>query len=60
MERLNVIIQDIVKVKEEKERLNDIIAGLVVEKEKDKADKDAMNERIANIEVMLKARFHNA
>ncbi|MFS8009922.1 hypothetical protein Hanom_Chr14g01290991 [Helianthus anomalus] len=32
IERLNVIIQDIVKEKEEKERLNDIIAGLMVEK----------------------------
>ncbi|XP_035838044.1 uncharacterized protein LOC118485728 [Helianthus annuus] len=61
IERLNVIIQDIVKEKEEeKEMLNDIIAGLVVEKEKDKAEKEIMNERMANIEVMLKARFQNA
>ncbi|KAM0014765.1 hypothetical protein Hdeb2414_s0033g00718091 [Helianthus debilis subsp. tardiflorus] len=60
IERLNVIIQDIVKEKEEeKERLNDIIAGLMVEKEKDKAEKEAMNERMANIEAMLKARFQN-
>ncbi|KAF5792414.1 hypothetical protein HanXRQr2_Chr09g0405741 [Helianthus annuus] len=58
IERLNVTIQDIVKEKEEeKERLNDIIAGLVVEKQKDKAEKEAMNERTANIEAMLKARF---
>ncbi|MFS7923544.1 hypothetical protein Hanom_Chr03g00261941 [Helianthus anomalus] len=57
IERLNVITHDIVK---EKEMLNDIIAGLVVEKEKDKAEKEAMNERMANIEAMLKARFQIA
>ncbi|MFS7971592.1 hypothetical protein Hanom_Chr09g00834681 [Helianthus anomalus] len=34
IERLNVIIQEIVKEKEEKERLNRIIAGLVMEKRK--------------------------
>ncbi|KAF5814205.1 hypothetical protein HanXRQr2_Chr03g0108371 [Helianthus annuus] len=57
IERLNVITHDIVK---EKELLNDIIAGLVVEKEKDKAEKEAMNERMTNIEAMLKARFQIA
>ncbi|KAJ0925738.1 hypothetical protein HanRHA438_Chr04g0163131 [Helianthus annuus] len=55
--RLNVITHDIVK---EKEMLNDIIAGLVVEKEKDTAEKEAMNERMTNIEAMLKARFQIA
>ncbi|KAJ0478773.1 putative transposase, Ptta/En/Spm, plant [Helianthus annuus] len=47
------------KQDQEIERLNVIIAGLVVEKEKDKAEKEAMNERMANIEAMLKSRFQN-
>ncbi|KAF5799085.1 hypothetical protein HanRHA438_Chr07g0310661 [Helianthus annuus] len=47
------------KQDQEIERLNVIIAGLEVEKENDKAEKEAMNERTANIETMLKARFQN-
>ncbi|KAF5761830.1 hypothetical protein HanRHA438_Chr16g0778361 [Helianthus annuus] len=44
---------------QEIEMLNVIIAGLVVENEKDNTEKEAMNERMANVEAMLKARFQN-
>ncbi|MFS8001973.1 hypothetical protein Hanom_Chr13g01196621 [Helianthus anomalus] len=59
---LNVIIQETLKEKEEENgRLNEIIVGLVMEKEKekDKAEKEGMNERMMNIEAMLKVRFQN-
>lgn len=44
---------------EDKERLNRIIEGLEMEKEKEKAEKEAMNERMTKIEAMLKVRFQN-
>ncbi|XP_076912541.1 uncharacterized protein LOC143570905 [Bidens hawaiensis] len=56
IEKLNLVIKELVKEKEdEKERLNGIIAELVAEKEKDKAEKDAMLDRMTNIEAMLKS-----
>ncbi|KAL8245680.1 hypothetical protein R6Q59_006896 [Mikania micrantha] len=45
-EKLNEIIKGILKEKEEKERLNGIIAELEAEKEKHKAEKDAMSNRM--------------
>ncbi|KAF5755868.1 hypothetical protein HanXRQr2_Chr17g0807911 [Helianthus annuus] len=47
-------LQNLVKEKdEEKERFNGITAGLLAEKEKDKVDKDAMLDRMSQIEAML-------
>ncbi|KAM0040814.1 putative protein MULTIPOLAR SPINDLE 1 [Helianthus debilis subsp. tardiflorus] len=56
IEKLNLVIKELVKEKdEEKERFNRIIAGLLAEKEKDKVDKDAMLNRMSQIEAMLTA-----
>ncbi|MFS7920618.1 hypothetical protein Hanom_Chr03g00226951 [Helianthus anomalus] len=47
-------LQNLVKEKdEEKERFNGITTGLLAEKEKDKVDKDAMLDRMSQIEAML-------
>ncbi|XP_022012242.1 ATP-dependent DNA helicase DDM1 isoform X2 [Helianthus annuus] len=46
---------DISDEDEEKERLNGITVGLLAEKEKDKVDKDAMLDRMSQIEAMLKS-----
>ncbi|KAL8233787.1 hypothetical protein R6Q59_019887 [Mikania micrantha] len=55
-EKLNEIIKEILKEKEEeeKERLNGIIAELEAEKEKHKVENDAMSNRMLKIEDMLK------
>jgi chromosome segregation ATPase len=50
-ERLNGIVKG---NEEEKERLNGIIAKLVEEKEKEKEEKEAMHNRMTNIEAMIK------
>ncbi|KAM0043289.1 hypothetical protein Hdeb2414_s0010g00339511 [Helianthus debilis subsp. tardiflorus] len=56
IEKLNLVIKELVKERDEKkERFNGIIAGLLLEKEKDKVDKDTMLDRISQIEVMLTA-----
>ncbi|KAJ0880966.1 putative transposase, Ptta/En/Spm, plant [Helianthus annuus] len=56
IEKLNLVIKELVKTNdEEKERLDGIIATLLAEKEKDKADKDALLERMSQIEAMLTA-----
>ena len=53
---MNLVIKELVKEKDEdKERFEGIIAGLVAEKEKDNADKEAMLNRMAQIEAMLTA-----
>ncbi|MFS8027094.1 putative DNA helicase [Helianthus anomalus] len=44
---------DISDEDEEKEILNGITVGLLAEKEKDKVDKDAMLDRMSQIEAML-------
>ncbi|KAM0068545.1 putative protein HEAT INTOLERANT 4 [Helianthus debilis subsp. tardiflorus] len=54
IEKLNLVIKELVKEKdEEKESLNGVIACLLVEKEKDKVDKDVMLNRMSQIEAML-------
>ncbi|XP_022041991.1 uncharacterized protein LOC110944647 [Helianthus annuus] len=54
IEKLNLVIKELVKEKdEEKERFNGIIARLLAAKEKDKVDKDAMLDRMSQIETML-------
>ncbi|KAJ0885900.1 hypothetical protein HanRHA438_Chr09g0373231 [Helianthus annuus] len=56
IEKLNLVIKELVKKKdEEKERFNGIIAGLLAGKEKDKVDKDALLDRMSQIEAMLTA-----
>ncbi|KAJ0934350.1 hypothetical protein HanRHA438_Chr03g0106411 [Helianthus annuus] len=56
IEKLNLVIKELIKEKdEEKERFNGIIAGLLAEKDKDKVDKDAMFDRMSQIEAMLTA-----
>ncbi|KAJ0513191.1 hypothetical protein HanRHA438_Chr10g0443761 [Helianthus annuus] len=56
IEKLNLVIKGLVKEKdEEKERFNGIIAGLLADKEKDKVDKDALLDRMSQIEAMLTA-----
>ncbi|XP_035832469.1 uncharacterized protein LOC110909152 isoform X4 [Helianthus annuus] len=56
IEKLNLVIKELVKEKdEEKERFNGIIAGLLADKEKDKVDKDALLDRMSQIEAMLTA-----
>ncbi|KAJ0576518.1 hypothetical protein HanIR_Chr05g0225311 [Helianthus annuus] len=56
IEKLNLVIMELVKEKdEEKERFNGIIAGLLADKEKDKVDKDALLDRMSQIEAMLTA-----
>lgn len=53
---MNLVIKELIKEKnEEKERLDGIIAELLAEKEKDKVEKDAMNNRMSQIEAMLTA-----
>ncbi|KAJ0587809.1 hypothetical protein HanIR_Chr04g0167431 [Helianthus annuus] len=56
IEKLNIVIKELVKEKDkEKERFNGIIAGLLADKEKDKVDKDALLDRMSQIEAMLTA-----
>ncbi|XP_021992859.1 uncharacterized protein LOC110889606 isoform X3 [Helianthus annuus] len=58
IEKLNLVIKELVKEKdeekdEEKETFNGIIAALLADKEKDKGDKDALLDRMSQIEAML-------
>ncbi|KAL8241535.1 hypothetical protein R6Q59_014889 [Mikania micrantha] len=56
IEKLNLVINELVKEKEEdKERFDRIIAELTAEKEKDKIDKEAMLTRMTQIEALLTA-----
>ncbi|MFS7906801.1 hypothetical protein Hanom_Chr01g00063501 [Helianthus anomalus] len=56
IEKLNLVIKELVKEKdEEKERFDGIIAGMLADKEKDKVDKDALLDRMSQIEAMLTA-----
>ncbi|MFS7951987.1 hypothetical protein Hanom_Chr07g00601691 [Helianthus anomalus] len=54
IEKLNEIIKELVKEKEEdKERFNGIIGGLVAQMEKEKEEKEAILVRMTKIEAML-------
>ncbi|MFS7954370.1 putative transposase, Ptta/En/Spm, plant [Helianthus anomalus] len=55
IEKLNGVIKELVKEKEEyKERFNEILTELMAQREKDKAEKEAILVRMAKIEDVLK------
>ncbi|KAF5764811.1 hypothetical protein HanRHA438_Chr15g0708801 [Helianthus annuus] len=56
IEKLHLVITWLVKQKnEDKERLNDLLWGCWLEKERDKVDRDAMLDRMSQIVAMLRA-----
>ncbi|MFS7913472.1 hypothetical protein Hanom_Chr02g00142191 [Helianthus anomalus] len=55
IEKVNLVIKELVEENDKEEKLNRIIAGPSAEKEKDKMDKDTMLNRISQVEAMLTA-----